>query len=128
MKKLLILLFSILISFNSYGEWTLISTGNVDNSKFYVDTETIKERDSFLYVWELDDHSLPLSDTSVLSLIALREIDCTEMKMRSVVIHYYEKNMGEGEIYLTDESPVKTWIYPPPGSNFYHIINYSCGY
>ena len=128
MKKLLILLFSILISFNSFGEWMLISTSNVDNSKFYVDTETIKERDSFLYVWELDDYSLPLSDTSVLSVISLKEIDCTAMKMRNVVIHYYEKNMGKGEIYLTDESPAKTWTYPPPGSNFYYIINYSCEY
>jgi len=32
MKKLLILLFSILISFNSYGEWTKVVEG-VDGNK-----------------------------------------------------------------------------------------------
>jgi len=36
MKKLTILLFSIFISFNSYGEWTYVSE-TVDGSVYYID-------------------------------------------------------------------------------------------
>jgi len=45
MKKLTILLFSILISFSSYGEWTLISEGDMGEccSKHYIDKDTIIE-------------------------------------------------------------------------------------
>jgi len=42
MKKLLVLLFSILISFNSYGEWTAVSE-SVDGDIAYIDYENIKK-------------------------------------------------------------------------------------
>ncbi len=45
MKKLTTLLFSILISFNSYGEWTEVtktSLGEFD-VKFYIDKDTIRK-------------------------------------------------------------------------------------
>ena len=40
MKKLLILLFSILISLNSYGEWTYVSS-NITKDDYYVDFDKI---------------------------------------------------------------------------------------
>ncbi|SVC22094.1 uncharacterized protein METZ01_LOCUS274948, partial [marine metagenome] len=36
MKKLLILLFSLMLSFNSYGEWMKV-TENVDDDSYYID-------------------------------------------------------------------------------------------
>ena len=54
MKKLLLLLFSLMLSFNSYGEWTL--TYEWDNGdSAYVDLETIKEINGYVYWWELKD-------------------------------------------------------------------------
>ena len=44
MKKLLLFLFSMLVSFNSYSEWTVI-TKSVDGDYFYIDLDTIKEND-----------------------------------------------------------------------------------
>ena len=41
MKKLLLLLFSILISFNSYGEWEEV-VESTDGDTYYIDKDTIK--------------------------------------------------------------------------------------
>ena len=38
MKKLLLLLFSVMISFTSYGEWTEL--GEEDDGTFYIDLDT----------------------------------------------------------------------------------------
>ena len=46
MKKLLLLLFSILISFNSYGEWTKVNM-DVDSSSYYIDFATVKKIDGY---------------------------------------------------------------------------------
>ena len=63
MKKLLIFLFSILISFNSYGEWTEVGTGAspVNNGDtFYIDIDTIKEHNGYVYWWSLSDYLKPI--------------------------------------------------------------------
>ena len=59
MKKLLILLFSILISFNSYGEWVEIGK-NVNGDTFYLDMDTIKEHNGYVYWWSLSDYLKPI--------------------------------------------------------------------
>ena len=45
MKKLLLLLFSLLLSFNSYGDWTKTSE-DTDGDSFYIDFQTIKKLDN----------------------------------------------------------------------------------
>ncbi|MBT5662761.1 MAG: hypothetical protein HOJ05_03580, partial [Alphaproteobacteria bacterium] len=57
MKKFLIFLFSIIVSFNSYGEWTKITKG-VDGDSFYIDLDTIKENDGDVYWWGMADFHL----------------------------------------------------------------------
>ena len=52
MKKLLVLLFSILISFNTYGEWVKVST-TIDGTEYYVEIDTIKEHNGYVYSWRL---------------------------------------------------------------------------
>ena len=57
MKKLLILLFSILISFNSYGDWielTKSETGDI----FYVDKDRIKGNNGYVYWYHMRDHKI----------------------------------------------------------------------
>ena len=44
MKKILALLFSILISFNSYGEWTKVAESN-SGDNYYLDLGNVKEYD-----------------------------------------------------------------------------------
>jgi chaperonin GroEL len=58
MKKLTILLFSILISFNSYGEWLKVHKNTSGNTS-YIGTDTIKERGGYVYWWRLTDYPEP---------------------------------------------------------------------
>ena len=58
MKKLLIPLFSILISFNSYGEWKELGM-NVAGDTFYIDKDIIKEHNRYVYWWVLKDYLKP---------------------------------------------------------------------
>ena len=127
MKKLLILLLSMLISFNSYGEWMEIS--ETDGVTFYTNVETIKEQGGYVYYWELDDFPSPIiDDLPIISAIIRKQVDCSDERMRSIVIHYYEQNMGQGDIYFSDDSPDNSWQYPPPGSSYYYLLNYVCDY
>ena len=63
MKKLLLLLFSLMLSFNAYGEWTkLVSFGNVS---LYIKLETLKERDGYIYFWLMDSNNDKSSQGSI---------------------------------------------------------------
>ncbi len=53
MKKLTMLLFSILISFNSYSEWTKVAENSMQTT--YTDISTINERDEYVYFWQLNN-------------------------------------------------------------------------
>jgi hypothetical protein len=72
MKKLLILLFSLLISFNSYGAWTKVTENAGD--RYFIDRSTIKEKGGYIYFWELED--LKIMSDGVLSVKAFSQVDC----------------------------------------------------
>ena len=58
MKKLLLLLFSLLLSFNSYGEWIYIDKEKNSDAEIYVQTESIEvdeEGDEFRIKSETDN-------------------------------------------------------------------------
>ena len=61
MKKLLLLLISLLISFNSYGGWAYFGD-NADGDTFYIDIETIKEHGGYVYWWRMIDLVKPTKD------------------------------------------------------------------
>jgi len=50
MKKLLILLFSVMFSFSSYAEWIKVNE-DTEGDSYYIDFETVKERDGYVYWW-----------------------------------------------------------------------------
>jgi hypothetical protein len=55
MKKLLVLLFSVMISFNSYGDWTDFGK-TVDGTGWYINYDTIKKHNGYVYYWDLTDY------------------------------------------------------------------------
>jgi hypothetical protein len=93
MKKLLILLFSILISFNSYGaDWIKITS--TTKNDFYIDINSIKKNSEFVYAWILSDYMKPDSYGD-LSSKTLYETKCnTPIKFRGISWHYYKLPMG----------------------------------
>ena len=125
MKKLLILLFSILISFNSYGEWTKIAESNFGDT-YYVDYETIKKNNEYLYYWQLDDYLEPLSDADgpKFSSILMYKVDCDSLSYKRLTATFYSGQMGKGTsktISIDDD-----WLNTPSGSGGTLIRNELC--
>ena len=125
MKKLLILLFSMLISFNSYGEWTRYGE-NSDNDTMYIDYSKIKENNGFVYFWEMIDNLVP-SSTGRMSNKAYIQSNCKTTQSKYLTYIFYNQSMGEGE--GDPYTPTETeWFYPPPESIIYGIIESVCDY
>jgi hypothetical protein len=126
MKKLTILLFSILISFNSFGEWKPV-VSNVDyKDTFYVDFNRIKILNSTVLWWDLRDGPKPISD-KYFSTLAYSEGDCSYFRYKPLSLVFFTNRMGKGEKWnFTPKN--KDWRYPSPGSSDEKILKSVCDY
>ena len=125
MKKLLVLLFSILISFNSYGGWTWV-TDDLSGNKYYYDFEKIKKNDGYYYYWRLVDLLKP-DKYGDLSYAAYIQVDCKLSRSMSLSEFYYSLPMGKGKL-TTNNFKNPEWSYPPPGSMSEFSLNTICEY
>ena len=124
MKKLLILLFSMLISFNSYGEWTYIIEEE-DGDKYYIDNDSIKEHDGYIYWWGLTDYVKPYSGD--LSVEAYFEGDCGINRWRLLSIVFFKQSMGTGQKDIqTPTGEYANWYYPPSDRIDGMLLNHAC--
>ena len=127
MKKLLILLFSILISLNSFGEWTKVSEG-ANGDQFFIDKDAIKEHNGSVFFWKLRDYLKPDS-TGDLSVSTYIEGDCGIFRERTLSYIFYARSMGKGN--GNQSAPVENtgdWRYPAPGSVYHSVLNFVCDY
>ena len=124
MKKLLILLFSILISFNSYGEWTKVST-TVSDTNIYVDTDTINEVRGYVYVWTLTDAAEP-SQSGHRSVKVYEQVDCELNRYKRLTYVFYKQSMGLGESETLEGDG--NWKYMVPDTSAYSVMKYACDY
>ena len=114
MKKILILLFSVMISFNSYGEWSIvaISKGGVE---YHVDLDRISKKNGYVYYWALRNYPKPRF-VSASSTKLLYEVDCIPpSKERRLAYYSYEAAMGNGPVNI-EQIKTLAWEYAPPGS------------
>ena len=125
MRKLTILLFSILISFNSYGEWTKVSSNKSEKFEFYIDKDTIRENGGYVYYWELGNSLKPVAGS--LSAKFYNEADCGIKRVRTLTYIFYKKPMGKDEISEVSEDNPK-WDYPQPGTIRENLVDYACNY
>jgi hypothetical protein len=107
MKKLLLLLCSLMLSFNSYGEWKELFTDE-DDITWHLNIETIKERDGFVYLWQMNSGKEGSSTM-------LSQNDCDLVRIKYIQMFDYDEPMLEGDstVVPTDESQ---WIFLPPDS------------
>ena len=124
MKKLLIFLFSILISFNSYGEWVKISN-TTDGATHYIDIDALKEHNGYVYYWEMADYVKNHEDGNLSSAVYTQG-DCAIFRVNHLSLTGYNQSMGtgEGETYNFEDE----WIYPVPGSTVEYTLNLVCDY
>jgi len=115
-KKLLLLLFSLMLSINSYGEWTEIPNEVEDTG--YIDFDNLQERsDGYVYWWMLRSSS----DTSQKMYI---QTDCETEGINPLQVDYHTEPMGGGESnsVKSDEG----WTYLAPDTGLSRFIDVVC--
>jgi hypothetical protein len=134
MKKLTILLFSILISFNSYGEWTELvkikSLGNTPEysvllgSIVYIDNDSIKLNDGFVKFLILFNYPYPKNISYTIDSLG----DCNNNRHKVVEMYFHKQQLGTG-ITTTHESPyIGEWENATPESLGAGLLDYVCTY
>ena len=115
MKKLLLLLSSLILSLNSYGEWTLVLPGN--NSSLYIDFTTLEERDGFINWWYMDSSSGG-------SAKSYAQGDCKLRGFRVLSQEVFSLPMGEGS--GIEKNSAGIWEYYEPNSGYEILLNFIC--
>ena len=115
MKKLLLLLFSLILSINSYGEWTNVLPGN--NASLYIDFKTLKERDGYIYWWYMDSWREG-------SEKSYAQGDCNLKGFKVNKRVNFSLPMGEGEAIEKDIT--SSWEYYQPNSGYEILLNFIC--
>jgi hypothetical protein len=124
MKKLLLLLFSVMISFNSYGEWKKLDALSVSGITHYIDNLTIKKHDGYVYFWMMIDIIEPTSGDGFSSKIYV-QCDCGLVRFKILSQIDYLYPMGRGSSVDAYNPPNRKWVYPPPDDKF---LDYICDY
>jgi len=125
MKKLLLLLFSLLISFNSNGEWKGLIESADGQQSYYVDVDTIKESGRYVYWWDLGDSKKLVGKS--LSIKSYGEGDCAVNRYRTLSRILYKQRMGKGKGDRSNPQ-FQGWTYPVPGSINKAILDFVCDY
>ena len=121
MKKL-ILITLLIFSSPSYAEWTAV-TKTSDGYNFYVDFDTIRVVDGYLYFWYLSDFPEPFEGD--LSVITYVQSDCKLFRSKRLQFIYHTENMGGGR--AQPEEPIeKGWQYPPPDTVMAVVLEEVC--
>jgi len=115
MKKSLLLLLSLFISFSSYGEWTNVLPGN--NASLYIDFKTLKERDGYIYWWYMDSWREG-------SQQSYAQGDCNLKGFKVNKRVNFSLPMGEGEGIEKDIT--SSWEYYQPNSGYEILLNFIC--
>jgi hypothetical protein len=123
MKKLLFTL--LFVSLSAQAEWQLIETDK-ENSRFYIDLETITVVDTFKRIWVLNDLAQPNSQ-GVKSFRSVEEYDCTQVKGRVMQIAAFTGEMASGEILARGHGN-GNWIQPDSGTLDEKIMKKVCAF
>jgi hypothetical protein len=126
MKKitlLLVIIFTVLFSTTSWGEWEPISV-NGSGDTLYFDKDRVRKSGKYLYFWELQDYKKP-NPYGNLSTTSYVQLDCSIFRFKWLKFKSYKKSMGEGNTDI-DVTPPDKWSYPPPKSMVDIMYTYIC--
>ena len=124
MKKILLLLFSLMISFNSYGEWVGFVT-DANKNIHYVDFEEMEKNDGYIYYWEMTNYANPTD--RFLSIATYHKADCDSFRYKDVTFNGYTQEMAQGEPETMDLTILdKDWAYSVAGSVADYSLKLAC--
>ena len=108
---------------NPSGNWKKL-TENDSGDSFYLDFETIRKQDGYVYWWELTDLLKPTT-TGVLSYKSYNQGDCGFNKMRELSGFIHKEPMGRG---IGIEGPTLQWTLVGPDSLTHTYLKSICEY
>jgi len=129
MKKLLIALTLALISTSTWADWTEFSgSSNQGGVKVYYNVATLRNQDSVLKVWQMQDYNTAqtVQRQAYLSVKSLLEVNCKTKMRRTMAASYYKLNMGSGEAILKNSTPAQ-WEYIAPDVTGEAMRKFYCG-
>ena len=137
MKKLTILLFSILIPFSSYGGFFDFSSSNAGWTKviplgsgsirtYYINNDKIIENDGYVYWWDLADYLIP-EENGNMSNKDYMQGDCRRYRSKPLSSTYYKQPMGQG-IGSTGQPTYSEWYSPTHDMVAGRLLDYVCDY
>ena len=129
MKKLILLLFSLILSFSSFG-YVKVNEDISDNS-YYIDFTTVKKVDDYVFWWEMRD-DIQVNDAGFLSSQTYYKGDCNLSRRTINALYRYTENKGFGDSKdmsrngLLNFEEILGWTYPPPDSVGYDNLQIVC--
>lgn len=124
-QRILVALFGIVLSFNSYGEWTRI--GRTTQATIFVERDTIRRAGSMVKLWTLTNFTTPdMTDGKTSqSSKAQFEYDCKEERSRVLAIYMYSLPNGKGDVNGTEIGP-EPWYPVVPKSMAFTLWSLAC--
>ena len=93
---------------------------------FYIETETVKKHDDFVYYWTMVDYLEP-DKFGGLSAKSYEKVDCDSERYQRLTYVFYKENIGKGTPEYSD-SYNKEWRHIIPGSINSFALDFACSY
>ena len=125
MKKLLFL-FLLIFSSQLFAKWELVTESA--NTKFYIDFDTIRESDGYIFFWELVNlkEAEKFGRYYYKSFKTYKQADCKLFEVKYIQNTYiYSHEFGRGNLIQEVEYD-GAWLVPPPDSNLDTILKRVC--
>ena len=124
MKKIFLLLFSLILSSSSYGEWVSFVT-DANKNIHYLDFEGMTKTDGYIYYWEMTNYANPTD--RFLSIATYHKADCGSYRYKDITFNGYTQEMAQGEPETMDLTILdKDWTSPVAGSVADYSLDLAC--
>ena len=134
MKQLILTLILVTLSAPvCLGEWTYV-TESMDEDRtttFYVDLERIRERDGYVYYWELHNYPEREQNRGLANSMSSKvywQGDCDLFRRNPLTKSDFSQPMGEGSPRKALDNPSQNWGYPLPDSTAEATLKAVCDY
>ena len=122
---LILLIISKLFLVEAKAEWTKVTESN-NGQTFYVDLQTIHEKEGQIFFWELIDYKFQ-DEYGDLSAKIYIQGDCSKLRFKWLKLSYHKDSMGRDMV--VDQKPsklVSKWQYPKIHTTSMKVLDFVC--
>ncbi len=122
---LILFIISKLFLVEAKAEWTKVTESN-NGQTFYVDLQTIHEKEGQIFFWELIDYKFQ-DEYGDLSAKIFIQGDCSKLRFKWLKLSYHKDSMGRDMV--VDQKPSKLvshWQYPKIHTTSMKVLDFVC--